>query len=279
MQQSEMDISSFFDKWDDDDDNKTSATAKAVSGSFQGQVCSITQKGSKFTYKLFINGGAEQLEMVQDAMTDEGYIFVQVPGKVASADVLDVVSVEGCVAVTSKNDGRVNLNAQEVTRVTPWKDLVTKDKLAKEHVEMPDDDQKYGPPCLIYCDSVVPYATVPGLRRKVQPDHAELTWVSNKTFKEERRLSFQIVQRQWKTEDEFKAGPEPLSMQLKVWEDQCRQLGLTKDGDLKSWKALMAVHQIPFYALVRVNGEYSRGRPTISLSTMAVQQEHLPGRD
>ncbi len=276
-----MDMGDLFSIWSKD---KTPAppVPVVVAASLvqvRGVLCTMAP-GNRDTVscRVFVTEEEDVDPMIVRALanSDGTTVYVSIPKQViadAKVECMDDVLVAGCYENES-NDGRVFLNAQSVRRIAPWTEKVRPDLLARDHVVVPQDGGHMGPTFIIYSGSFtapVTYKTFPGLFRMAEWSTTELTWI-NKRKVEERRLQMSFQQRQWQTEQEARSNPAPISMTMKIWDNQCRQLpgnGLTKSMDV--WKAIMAVNPIPFYAMVAVNTEYARNDGVLPLFTFAMQ--------
>jgi hypothetical protein len=271
-----MDPASFFAIWSKAPAASPSVPARSASSSvsLSGSLCGTSVKGKVVSYRVFVDTASADPMFANALQERDGIIFVSVsrlPGG-AVLEVLDTVSLDGCTESVSRKDGRVFFNAQSIRRLSPLCDVISERSLAKEHVLLPEEGCRYGPPSLLYSGTEaepVSFATSPGIYRSVFWDTSEMTW-TDRGQKEVRRLAIRFKQYQWDVQEEM-GEVQPISLQMFIWDEQCRQLpGNGLSQDLNVWKALMAVHHIPFYAMVRVDSEFAR-EETTSLSAMAVR--------
>ncbi len=249
------------------------AVAASPSVSLHGRLLSVQTKNGLTRYRVCVDsdaaGGVDPI--VSRALSHDGTLSVSVPAAqhvVSGVQALDKVLVRGCHEKTI-SDGRVFLNATGCERLAMWSDDEQRALLASEHVPLPLPAEGKGVPFTLYSGTTA-LQSVPGLHRIATPAHwTEFTWTKDGV--DVRRLSITLVQRQWSTADEVQSDPEPLVLRLLLWDDVCQQLpggGLTTD--MTVWKAVMAVHFVPFYAACCVDVRFSTPG-IIALSALAVQ--------
>lgn len=258
-----MDIGSLFSSW-----NKSGSTptASKATTTIKGIVCSISVKANNTSLRIRCEATEDPILKRALEERNDGTIYVSIAGKSSNVQTLDSVVLEGCQESNSRQDGRTFLNTQSVLVTKPWREVCTGNALSIEHVVKPQEGSRYGPAFILSTES---YAMFPGVHRVVNwwNDDQTMIWNNSKTNKNERRLTVQITQRQWETEEEARDNPEPLHLKMLIWEDQQCPL-LPKD--LKKWKPIMQKHHIPFYAMCCVDSDYST-LSEVSLATIGVQ--------
>lgn len=188
---------------------------------------------------------------------------ISLPG-ILAVQVLDVALFKGVIEKIGDN-GRSFLNANAVECAIPWQE--NKHTLLVEHLPLPLPTAKGEDAPFVIYTGFLGGATFPGVHRVFSP-WTKLKDVSRKTGMEERRLELTIVQRQWNTQAEAMNQPEPRTMKVTIWNDQCQQL--LAGNDLDEWTAIMEVHFIPVFIVCRVDPTYSTPE-VIALTSLGVQ--------
>ena len=106
----------------------------------------------------------------------------------------------------------------------------------------------------------VQYGRAPGLCLYAERNPSETTWHNKKTGENQRKIVITGKQLQWQTEEDVQneSFGKPIEFKMILWEALCTQLpgeGLT--SDLSTWRAIMAVHPVGFFALCQRNKKFS----------------------
>ncbi len=241
-----------------DDFKPTKATPTAAPArngvSANALVCSIKTADKRTVLQVRVaQEHIGRLSMLSSGMVTVSLFNASLP---PGLEPMDMVTLEGCFEKTLE-DGRTFLNAQSVRL------LVAKRQVLSESRELVPKEA--GRPFIMFVsDAPVTYKEVPGLHRTtVWGDQRSVTWTNKTTNKAECRLRVAMEQRQWWTAAE--AGPHApvLLLSITLWDRFCRQL--IQDVDL--WRAIMAVHPIPFYVLAHANEDLT------TLTVLAVHWE------